>query len=136
MQQNLAQTCFKRLKKEAANFDKDNLENIQLKVNPNNIRDWRARIAGPQGSYYEGYVFDLKIDIGESYPIFPPKISFITKIFHPNVYFETGEICLDILKKEWSPAWSIASACIAVSSLLAEPAADRYAISHDFLHLY
>ena len=29
------------------------------------------------------------------------------QVFHPNVNFKTGEICLDILKREWTPAWSL-----------------------------
>ena len=37
---------------------------------------------------------------------------------------QTGEICLDILKREWSPAWSLQSACRAIVSLLNDPAAD------------
>ena len=44
--------------------------------------------------------------------------------FHPNVHYATGDICLDILKREWSPAWSLQSACRAIISLLAEPAPD------------
>lgn len=39
---------------------------------------------------------------------------------------QNGEICVDILKKEWSPAWSLQSACRAIIALLADPASDRY----------
>jgi peroxin-4 len=49
---------------------------------------------------------------------------FVTKIFHPNVHFATGDICIDILKKEWSPAWSLQSACRAVMAILSEPVHD------------
>ena len=45
--------------------------------------------------------------VGAEYPLEPPKITFMTKVFHPNVNFDTGEICLDILKRDWSPAWSL-----------------------------
>jgi len=52
---------------------------------------------------YEGGVFQLSILCGTDYPLAPPKMTFVTKVFHPNVHFKTGDICLDILKKEWSP---------------------------------
>lgn len=51
------------------------------------------------------------------------KIYFL-KVFHPNVHFTTGEVCLDILKKEWSPAWGLQAACRAVLALLSDPDAD------------
>ena len=64
--------------------------------------------------------------IPRTYPLtmMIPVIRMTTKCFHPNIHFETGEICLDILKKEWTPAWSLQSACRAIHCLLADPAAD------------
>eukprot|EP00957_Ditylum_brightwellii_P176346 13428100-Ditylum_brightwellii.AAC.1 len=55
----------------------------------------------------------------QKYPSPPPK-----KVFHPNVHFRTGDVCLDILKKEWSPAWGLQAACRAVLALLSDPDAD------------
>ena len=49
---------------------------------------------------------------------------FYEKVFHPNVHFRTGDICLDILKKEWSPAWGLQAACRAILALLSAPDAD------------
>ena len=46
------------------------------------------------------------------------------QVFHPNVHFRTGDICLDILKKEWSPAWGLQAACRAVLALLSDPDAE------------
>lgn len=54
----------------------------------------------------------------------PPRISFVTPVFHPNVLWRTGEICLDILKSNWTPTWDLQGACRAIQALLADPAAD------------
>ncbi len=54
----------------------------------------------------------------------PPKVYFLTKIYHPNIHWETGEVCLDILKNEWSSKWSLSMIGKALSSLLFDPNAD------------
>ena len=37
----------------------------------------------------------------------PPKAYFVSPIFHPNIHFVTGEVCLDILKSRWTPVWNL-----------------------------
>ena len=55
----------------------------------------------------------------------PPKVKFMTRIFHPNIHFETGEICLDILKAEsWRASWTLESLSRAVVNLLINPNAE------------
>jgi ubiquitin-conjugating enzyme E2 N len=46
-----------------------------------------------------GGVFKLELFLPDDYPMAPPKIRFLTKIFHPNVD-KLGRICLDVLKSE------------------------------------
>lgn len=55
-----------------------------------------------------GGVFKLELFLPDDYPMTPPKIRFLTKIFHPNVD-KLGRICLDVLKSEpwpWELSWT------------------------------
>ena len=56
---------------------------------------------------YANGIYEIIIETSTKYPMEPPNIRFITKVFHPNVHFKEGGICLDILKLEWSPAWTL-----------------------------
>ncbi|KAF7459100.1 Ubiquitin-conjugating enzyme family protein [Cryptosporidium felis] len=66
----------------------------------------------------------LAIFIPLQYPMLPPSIKFITPIFHPNVNFLTGEVCIDVIKDNWTPAWTIHAVCRAVLSILCDPNPD------------
>mmetsp|Transcript_19355 Transcript_19355/g.32452 ORF Transcript_19355/g.32452 Transcript_19355/m.32452 type:complete len:125 (+) Transcript_19355:376-750(+) len=48
-------------------------------------------------------------------------MKFETKIWHPNVSSQTGAICLDILKDQWSPALTIKTALVSLQALLSAP---------------
>ena len=51
-------------------------------------------------------------------------MKFDTKIWHPNISSQTGAICLDILKDEWSPALTIRTALLSLQALLCNPEPD------------
>ena len=99
---------------------------IQLDLtDETDIFQWKAHITGPKDSPYEGGIFELSLRCSDTYPLAPPKVLFVTPVFHPNVLFKTGEICLDILKPDaWTPAWTLQSVCRAVVALLSHPEAD------------
>lgn len=97
---------------------------IELVPNETNIYSWKAFLRGPEGTPFEGGVFELALTVPESYPLAAPIVRFKTKIFHPNIHWKTGEVCLDILKTAWSPAWTLQSVCQAITLLLSDGASD------------
>ncbi|KIW03887.1 uncharacterized protein PV09_05180 [Verruconis gallopava] len=118
-------TTSKRLIQELKDYQKDPNEAL-LYLGPasdNELMEWTAVMKGVEGTAYEGGRWLLHILIPSNYPLSPPTITFSTPICHPNVHFKTGEICLDLLKTSWSPAYTISSTLTAVHQLLtsAEP---------------
>lgn len=113
-----------RILKELRRARKDNNDEFAFRADEENIRNWSAVIKAPAETPYENFYYKIQISIPEDYPIEPPTAKFITPIFHPNIHFKRGDICLNILKTEWTPAWGIQTLCTAIQSLLAEPAPD------------
>lgn len=85
-----------------------------------NLMHWHASIVGPSESPYAGGCFQVDIRFPSTYPFKPPKCRFLTKVYHCNVS-RTGNICLDILKGEWSPVLTIGKVLLSILSLLTDP---------------
>ena len=99
----------RRIQREYNEFQKDAPGNCSAGPRGENMYIWDAVIMGPTDSPYMGGMFKLEIHFPTDYPFKPPKVMFITKIYHPNIG-STGAICLDILKDQWSPALTISKA--------------------------
>lgn len=116
---------IRRIQKELGDINRDPPNNISASVsgNGNDITFWDAIVIRPEDSPFEGGVFSLVIQFPPNYPFKAPKITFKTKVFHPNIN-EKGDICLDILKDQWSPALTIPKVLLSICSLLADPNAN------------
>ena len=116
-------STLNRIKKELIDIQKDPPANCSAGPEGDDFYDWQASIMGPKDSPYEGGVFWLKIQFPKDYPFKPPKIQFLTKLYHPNIS-SSGSICIDILKDQWSPALTISKVLLCICSLLDDPNPD------------
>ena len=66
-----------------------------------------ARIAITEtNSPYDQGIFDFDIRVRQDYPFKPPRIVMNTPIYHPN-FNQFGQVSIDILCEQWSPALTI-----------------------------
>lgn len=82
--------------------------------------DFNVLLKGPVDTPYFGAKFLLNIKCTEIYPFEPPKIKFITKIFHPNINYE-GSIWLNILSSQWTPVMDIVNTLFIITALISSP---------------
>lgn len=66
---------------------------------------------------YAGGSFHLAIRLPGFYPFSPPRVTFVTKIYHPNIGAD-GVISIDILGGNWCPALTILAGNYFVKHLL------------------
>ncbi|CAH8456314.1 unnamed protein product [Schistosoma turkestanicum] len=111
----------RRLYKEWRDFSREPVEGIHLILNEQNMTEAQVLLDGPVGTPYDGGKFRLKILIPIQYPIEPPKAYFCTKIFHPNIAPNTGEVCVNTLKKDWKSNLGLRHILLTIRCLLIEP---------------
>jgi ubiquitin-conjugating enzyme E2 D/E len=65
----------------------------------------------------------LDAEFPYEYPFKPPKITFLTRMFHPNIR-EDQAIYLRKLCDEWSPTFTIEKVLLSIQLLLTSPDTD------------
>ena len=112
--------CTKRILKEIRDMHWMNTRWIKLLPVYSAINHLLAGIEGPPDTPYEDGVFWIDVQIPRYYPLEPPKLRFLTRIYHPNID-SRGYICLDLLEDSWNPVFTILKVLVSVCSLLDDP---------------
>eukprot|EP01103_Thecamoeba_quadrilineata_P007707 TRINITY_DN17550_c0_g1_i1.p1 TRINITY_DN17550_c0_g1~~TRINITY_DN17550_c0_g1_i1.p1 ORF type:complete len:167 (+),score=31.19 TRINITY_DN17550_c0_g1_i1:24-524(+) len=102
-------------------------------VDDDNIFEWEIVIMGPTDTLFDGGIFKARLSFPHEYPNLPPKMKFVSEIWHPNV-FKTGEVCISILhppgddkygyekaSERWNPIHTVETILISVISMLSDP---------------
>ncbi|KAG8462836.1 hypothetical protein KFE25_001609 [Diacronema lutheri] len=110
----------RRIQKETQRLLSEPVAGISASPYQDNLRYFNVVLAGPATSPFEGGIFRLELFLPEEYPMAPPKVRFLTKIYHPNID-KLGRICLDILKDKWSPALQVRTVLLSIQALLSAP---------------
>jgi len=94
---------------------------------------WTAYLKGPGDTSYEGGIFKAQLNFPQDYPFSPPKLKFISEIWHPNIYTD-GNVCISILhppgedemsgerpEERWLPTQNASTILLSVLSMLSDP---------------
>ncbi|XP_072841529.2 ubiquitin/ISG15-conjugating enzyme E2 L6 isoform X1 [Pogona vitticeps] len=93
----------RRVGKELDEIKKSRIRCFQdIQVDGANVFLWKGLLVPDDPPYNEG-AFRVEISFPCEYPLKPPKVTFKTKIYHPNVD-EMGKVCLPIISDaNWKP---------------------------------
>ncbi|XP_058874328.1 ubiquitin-conjugating enzyme E2 S [Acipenser ruthenus] len=118
--ENLPPHVIRLVYKEVSSLAADPPEGVKIYPNEEDLSDLHASIEGPEGTPFAGGVFRMRLVLGKDFPASPPKGYFLTKIFHPNVG-PSGEICVNVLKRDWRAELGIRHILLTIRCLLIHP---------------
>ncbi|KAJ5332573.1 Ubiquitin-conjugating enzyme E2 [Penicillium brevicompactum] len=81
-------------------------------------------LAGPPGTPFAQGIWKLHLKMPDDYPKSPPKATFKTRIWHPNMEELSGAVCVDTLKRDWQPNLTLRDVLVTISCLLIYPNPD------------
>ena len=117
--------AVQRLKKEYKDFSLNGSPEFTAgPVREEDMYDWQAVMKGPDGTPYENGIFFLNLKYPMDYPFKPPKISFTTRVYHPNIK-SNGELgYIKLYKDGWSPSFTIQKVLQEIFEMMKNPRFD------------
>lgn len=94
----------KRTERDISKLIKTGYKLTRSKINPNELT---LQFKGPKNTLYSGGEWPILIHLPQEYPYKSPSIGFLHKIYHPNIDFSSGSICLDVINQTWSPMYEL-----------------------------
>ncbi|XP_065831120.1 ubiquitin-conjugating enzyme E2 G1-like [Oscarella lobularis] len=122
------------LRRQLAELNKSPVEGFSAGlIDDDDLFKWEVLVIGPQETIYEGGFFKAHLNFPKDYPQRPPKMKFISEIWHPNIHAD-GEVCISILhepgedkygyeraEERWLPVHTVETIMLSVISMLADP---------------
>ncbi len=128
--------CIRRLEKEFSQATNDEFLSDHFfleKVEKPGCIEWLVSFIGFQDTPYEGGLFKMKVIFPATYPLKPPFIQFLTKIYHPCIN-DQGMVCMGLLSN-WAPTSEVRHVLLVISCLLHDPSMEDPLVS-DRMALY
>lgn len=90
--------------------------------NPDDLTEFILSVSPKKGPW-SGGVFDFSFRVNPDYPYSPPKVLCETKIYHPNVSFYDGKVCLG-MRDWWRPVHDVSTVIHGLVGMFYEPVVD------------
>ena len=119
---------MERIIEEFNNITGNPISNCGITVGLKNVNDyriWKVTLSGPKDTSYKGGFFFFQVEFPEDYPLKPPKVYFLTPIYHLNVNpraprssedIPLGHISLSTLSW-WKPEYTMREVFINIFAL-------------------
>ena len=111
-------TAASRLLRDLKQLSENPFDGISATPMGTDIMLWKAVICGPEGTPFENGTFGLTLEFNEEYPIKPPVVKFISKMFHPNIS-EDGDI--SFFQFQWAPGYTVSTLLVNIQLMLSAP---------------
>ncbi|KAJ1460528.1 ubiquitin-conjugating enzyme/RWD-like protein [Pelagophyceae sp. CCMP2097] len=106
-----------RIARELSDFLNSPPEGCRVSVGKK-LSVWVVTLTGAAGTVFEGEKYKLRVSFPTDYPTTPPSVYFLAPTpRHPHVY-TNGDICLNLLGKDWRPNLTISQLSLSILSML------------------